>query len=85
MAQRAEQLAKMSQDADASTPLGQLAGREIHAAFMAEKVDPRAEQRVREACKGRHVLQLRRTGRSIGRVQCMVLQVCRASGRLALG
>jgi hypothetical protein len=85
VADRAEQLAWRSRVADASTLLGQLAGRDLRAAFMADKVNLHAEQRVREACKRRNVLQLRRTGRSIVRVQGMALRVCGASRPMALG
>lgn len=32
---------------------------------MAERLDPKAEEKVRKACKDMHVLQFRRNGRAI--------------------
>jgi hypothetical protein len=83
--QLAEQLPQMSQEADASSPLGRRAGPDVRAACMAGKVDPRAQQRVRAARELRNMLQLRRTCRSTGRVQGTALRVCGAARRSALG
>lgn len=80
MADHWKWLTQQSKDNPAALP-EKVRGRDFFAAVMGEKVKPPVREAVAKVCKEHGVLQLRRDGQCVGRVECHHLQVvCNCSG-----